>query len=188
MLRRSSGTNKSAGPDRSARPYQSPATRGANRHAAPGSNLPAEVAGSMDEIQQQIIDLRACSQPGIFIATCLPPTSCARTAERFRRDNTPKTSATMWLCCQPLGLLEADFDLGTFYTNLLSEQIAGYYDDETKEMYVVGEQFSGMERLTYSHEYVHALQDQNYDIANGLQYDTSRASRIRSAAPGCKPC
>jgi hypothetical protein len=39
-------------------------------------------------------------------------------------------------------------------------------------MYVVGEQFGGMERLTYSHEYIHALQDQNFDIQNGLGYDT----------------
>ena len=56
--------------------------------------------------------------------------------------------------------------------DLYSEQIAGFYDDETKEMYVIqGESFLGPERLTYAHEYVHALQDQNYDFENGLGYN-----------------
>ena len=43
-----------------------------------------------------------------------------------------------------LGLLPSDFNLLTYYEDLYSEQIAGYYDDETKEMYVVsGSGFSG---------------------------------------------
>jgi len=49
---------------------------------------------------------------------------------------------------------------------------------------VVGEQFGGMERLTYSHEYVHALQDQNYDIQYGLQYDTDPCKKDSERCAG----
>jgi hypothetical protein len=48
------------------------------------------------------------------------------------------------------------------FKELYSEQIAGYYDTKTKEMYVVqGEGFFGNERMTYAHEFTHVLQDQN---------------------------
>ena len=89
----------------------------------------------------------------------------------FFEETTPEDTRNEVLELSLLGLLDPGFDLDTFYTDLLSEQVAGYYDNETKEMYVVGEQFGGIERLTYSHEYVHALQDQNYDIENGLHFD-----------------
>ena len=37
-------------------------------------------------------------------------------------------------------------------------------------MFVVqGENFQGMERMNYSHEYTHALQDQNYDLRQELK-------------------
>jgi hypothetical protein len=86
---------------------------------------------------------------------------------------------------QAFGLLNADFDLYTFYLDLYSENIAGFYDNETKEMVVVqGSQFGGLERLTYAHEYTHALQDQNYDIRDGLGYneETCEGDSERCAA------
>ncbi len=51
-----------------------------------------------------------------------------------------------------LGLLPRDFDLLSFYQQLYSEQIAGYYDDEVKAMFVVKNSgFTGVERDTYAH-------------------------------------
>jgi hypothetical protein len=72
-------------------------------------------------------------------------------------------------------LLDPELDFYQFYQDLLGEQVAGYYDDETKEMYVIqGEGFNGAERFTYAHEYDHALQDQNYDLEKGLNLETNR--------------
>jgi hypothetical protein len=71
-----------------------------------------------------------------------------------------------------IGLLQPNFDLKTLYINLYSEGIAGYYDNDVKEMFVVSDTgFNGPEHLTYSHEFTHVLQDQNYDIKNGLKYN-----------------
>ena len=62
--------------------------------------------------------------------------------------------------------LEPDFDLYAFFIDLYTEQIAGYYDTETKEFFVISSnaELSEMDRLTFAHEYNHALQDQHYDL------------------------
>jgi hypothetical protein len=60
------------------------------------------------------------------------------------------------------------------------------------EMFVVqGQGFQGPEHLTYAHEYTHVLQDQNYDIKNGLNYnddacevDSERCSAILALIEG----
>ncbi len=71
-----------------------------------------------------------------------------------------------------MGMVEPGFDLYQLYVDLYTEQIAGFYDPATKEMYVVGDEgFGAIERLTYAHEYVHVLQDQHYDLNNGMGMD-----------------
>ncbi len=137
------------------------------------STLAPEIASSMDEIQQQVISIRGLQPSGTFTRAVLSPDQLRqKVLADFNKDYTSEDNRNSVIELSTLGLLAPGFDLGTFNTNLLSEQIAGYYDNKTKEMYVVGNQFGGMERLTYSHEYTHALQDQNYDIENGLKYNT----------------
>jgi hypothetical protein len=140
---------------------------------ASASTLPAEVARSMDEIQQQVIGIRGLQPSGTFTRDVLTSAQLRENVlNDFTKDTTPEDIRNEVIELSTLGLLEPGFDMGTFYNDLLSEQVAGYYDNKTKEMYVVGDQFGGMERMTYSHEYTHALQDQNFDIKNGLGYDT----------------
>lgn len=68
-----------------------------------------------------------------------------------------------------MGVVKPDFDLYNFFVDLYSEQIAGFYDDISKEMVVVqDESFGGPERMTYAHEFTHLLQDQNYNLEDGL--------------------
>jgi hypothetical protein len=67
-----------------------------------------------------------------------------------------------------LGFVEPGTDLGQLQVDILGEQIAGYYDPETKRMVVVlsndGEELSASDEITFAHETVHALQDQHYDL------------------------
>jgi hypothetical protein len=65
----------------------------------------------------------------------------------------------------------ADFDLHTTYLALMQDQVAGFYDTETKEMNTLlisgdtlGDSLPPIEQMIYSHEYTHALQDQNFDL------------------------
>lgn len=66
------------------------------------------------------------------------------------------------------GLVEPGTDVGQLQVDLLGEQVAGYYDPETNEMVVVsdgtGDELSATNEITFAHETVHALQDQNFDL------------------------
>lgn len=66
------------------------------------------------------------------------------------------------------GFIEPGTDLGQLQIDLLGEQVAGYYDPETKAMVVVStgtaEGLSASDEVTFAHEAVHALQDQNFDL------------------------
>jgi hypothetical protein len=115
-----------------------------------------------------------------------------RLIEDFKEDYPSDEVEADKITLSAFGLLERDFDLSNFYIDLLTEQVAGFYDQETKEMVVVqGEGFQGPERLTYAHEYTHALQDQNFDIENGLNYnddaceeDSERCAAIQALLEG----
>jgi hypothetical protein len=158
----------------------------------PTSVLPAEWVREMDKIQQQVIELRGLQPSGDFTRDVLTPAELRENMIRdFNKDNPPEDMRNLVIEQSTLGLLEPGFDLTTFYIDLLSEQVAGYYDNETKEMFVIGEQFGGEEHLTYSHEYDHALQDQNYDTQNDLQInkescerDPERCSAVRALQEG----
>jgi len=65
-----------------------------------------------------------------------------------------------------LGALPEGTDLGELYVDLYSEQIAGYYDPEADELFVItgDDELSVLDEVTYAHEVVHALQDQAFDL------------------------
>lgn len=74
---------------------------------------------------------------------------------------------------EAFGLIPQETDLSTLYIDLYSEQVAGYYDTETAEMVVIrpegaDDDLSPSEEITYAHEVVHALQDQNLSIDSAL--------------------
>lgn len=68
---------------------------------------------------------------------------------------------------EALGLLEPGTDLETLYLDLLAEQVAGYYDLDTRELVVPMRAggFAALERSTIVHELTHALTDQHFGIA-----------------------
>lgn len=136
------------------------------------TGISADVAAQMDQIQQQVIQLRGLpeKQP---VKRALISTDQLRqhVVNDFLNQYSEQDAKNDVIVLSTFGLLNPDFDLRTFMINLLSEQIAGFYDNKTKEMYVVqGEGFNGLERFVYAHEFDHALQDQNYNIEKGLNY------------------
>ncbi len=62
------------------------------------------------------------------------------------------------------GLLPDTLNLRTFMVGLLTEQIAGYYDPAAKVLYVVDGAEQALIDMTVSHELVHALQDQYFNL------------------------
>ena len=63
-----------------------------------------------------------------------------------------------------LGLIKPTYDMYTNALNGLTDSLGGFYFPWSKELYVIGSRFGGIEHFIYSHEYAHALVDQHYDI------------------------
>lgn len=133
--------------------------------------LSAEILNQMDEIQQQVMQIRGKELKHELQRDLMTPEELQdKIINEFFVDYTEEDVERDVKVLTTLGLLDYDFDLRQFYLDLYTEQVAGYYDSETKEMYVIaGKEFAGAERMTYAHEFNHVLQDQYYDLENGLK-------------------
>lgn len=63
-----------------------------------------------------------------------------------------------------LGLLPREINYKELILDLLTEQIAGFYDQDAKELYIMAGLPRALQRPTMAHEIFHALQDQHFDI------------------------
>jgi hypothetical protein len=155
--------------------------------------LSADLRAEMDAIEAQVISLRGLKSRLTVARILLTPDELRqRVIEDFFEEYDEQDARQDALVFSLLGLLPPDFDLYNFYIDLYSEQIAGFYDDELGEMAIIcGRGFGGTERLTYAHEYAHALQDQAYDLDDGLGYsdeackdDTERCAALQALVEG----
>lgn len=84
------------------------------------------------------------------------------------------------------GLLPDTMDLRRFLLELLTEQIVGYYDPETKVLYVVEGAPDDLVGITITHELVHALQDQyvNLDSIQKIKGEGDRQLAAQAVLEG----
>ena len=68
------------------------------------------------------------------------------------------------LVLKKFGLLPRTFNLHNFLIKLLTEQVAGYYDEKTRTMNLLDWVAPEMQKAVMAHELTHALQDQSYDL------------------------
>lgn len=85
-----------------------------------------------------------------------------------------------------LGMIPDTLDLPKLMTRLLEEQIVGFYDPETKVLYIVKDTPKDATQLVVTHELVHALQDQyvNLDSIQKLTNDNDRQSAAQAVFEG----
>lgn len=132
----------------------------------PGTeDLPEEVRidlMELVEVTETVRELEFLEPPMVTVVTE------AELAERVRDDleenleDVPADEALYDL----LGLIEPDTDLADLYLDLYSEQVAGFYDGETRELVVpvTDTGFNITQRATLVHELTHALSDQHYNF------------------------
>jgi hypothetical protein len=159
----------------------------------PQADLPPEVEDSMVSIENEVTDLRGLEPTLELTRTLITPDDLrVQYEEDFEQDYSPEEARDDVLEMAALGLIDPEFDYYNFYIEFLTEQVAGYYDPELKAMFIVqGQGFGGNEKFTYSHEYTHALQDQHYDLREGMGYndeaceeDTERCAAVLSLIEG----
>lgn len=138
-----------------------------------GDAIPPEVDRQMDQIEREVIELRGLQPTRPVARGLLSPEELREyVIDDFLQDYSEQEARDDVRTLALLGLIDPQFDLLNLYLELYNEQIAGFYDDEVEQMFVVqGTGFGGPERITHAHEYAHALQDQTWDLSEGLGFN-----------------
>ena len=161
--------------------------------ATPVNDLPDQLAGVIAEIESQVSEIRGLKKLEDVEHTLISGDELEQIViEDFFSEYSDEDAYQDVLVLSSLGLLPREFDLKGFYQSLYSEQISGFYDEETKEIFVVqGQDFGGSEKLTYSHEFTHVLQDQVYGLEEGLglneeacEEDSERCAAVQALIEG----
>lgn len=141
--------------------------------------LPADIAQHMDELMAEAEKYRGlkAKQPvasGVIEETALR----GKVAEEMRDELPPEELRSVGAGLQAFGLLPAGLDLARYYPELLTSQVAGYYDPEGKYLSIVhrdgsllgsaaeglGQEAEKLEDMVIVHELTHALQDQHFNL------------------------
>jgi hypothetical protein len=77
---------------------------------------------------------------------------------------TPEEAQANETMMKKFGLAPEDFQLRPFLVQLLTEQVAGYYDPKTQEFYLADWIDLDGQRPVMAHELTHALQDQHFNL------------------------
>ena len=84
--------------------------------------------------------------------------------EKFDEDESTKRMERSEIVLKKFGLLDRDFHLRPFLLTLLTEQIAGFYDNKTKTVNLLDWIKPEEQKPVLAHELTHALQDQRIDL------------------------
>jgi len=84
--------------------------------------------------------------------------------QKFEEDKDTKRMERSELVLKKFGFLDRDFNLRPFLLGLLTEQIAGFYDNKTKVMNLLDWVPIDEQKPVMAHELTHALQDQKVGL------------------------
>ncbi len=85
-------------------------------------------------------------------------------AARVKEEYKPEELEIEGRVLKKLRLIPQDMDVYEFAMNLLTEQVAGYYDPKTKTFYIADWLSADAQKPIMAHELTHALQDQHFDV------------------------
>jgi hypothetical protein len=124
-------------------------------------------------IEDQVVAIRGLQPKAAVSPTLLDDAGIKKLInDSFHKDNPADLMTANERIMKALGLLPANASLTDLYISLLGSQVAGLYSPDDKKLYVVSKSggLGATEKVTFSHEFTHALQDQNFDIGK-LQLD-----------------
>ena len=84
--------------------------------------------------------------------------------QKFDEDEDTKRLERSEIVLKKFGLLDRDFHLQAFLVTLLTEQIAGFYDNKTKTVNLLDWIAPEEQKPVLAHELTHALQDQKVGL------------------------
>jgi len=144
--------------------------------AAPDASVPneSEAQAILGEIEDQVIAIRGLDAADIGPAEIITREELGdELLQLFDEQYPPEEREQDNIALRALGLLEPDQDVAELQLELLGDQVLGFYNKEERRMVVVSDAGLDVEaRITYAHEYTHALQDAAFGIAS-LEIDAA---------------
>lgn len=133
---------------------------------APSSSTSADVDAIYDAIEGQVLEIRGLDPADVKRETIDADTLRQMNAESFDEDNPPDYVAGQERLYKALGLMSEDASLRDTFLALVDSQVAGFYRPDAKTLYVVSRTgtVNGADKITFAHEYDHALQDANFPV------------------------
>lgn len=128
---------------------------------ASGDPADEDVLAEIAEIEAQVIAIRGLEAAGIGTPDIITRAELAEELrqvfdERYPPEDRERDNRTL----RAFGLLGPDEDGAELQLRLLGDQVLGFYDTVADRMVVVTDAGLGpVAKLTYAHEYTHALQD-----------------------------
>lgn len=128
--------------------------------------LAQQLLDEADVIVEQVGQLRGISALGpvkksVRTREALRAELETRIAEEIKPEEIEAETRTL----VAMGLLPPNFDYAAFFVELLTEQIAGFYDDDAKELALIADNDDlDEQRMVMAHELFHAVQDQRFDL------------------------
>jgi Zn-dependent peptidase ImmA (M78 family) len=95
----------------------------------------------------------------------------ARMKALSAEEESPEEIATMTRVAKAFGLIPPDMNLEQVVIDLLTEQVAGFYDPKAKELHLADWIGIDEQRMVMAHELTHALQDQHFDLTRYVDDD-----------------
>ena len=125
-----------------------------------------ELLAELREIEQQVLAIRGLPAAEIGPPDLITRAELADELQRiFDEEYPPDERERDELALRALGLLTAEQDYAELQLQLLGDQVLGFYDDVERRMVIVTD--AGLDpeaRMTYAHEYTHALQDAAFGL------------------------
>ena len=151
----------------------------------PDSTVEAENLATLTEIERQTALFRGlqpvATVPAQFISSDQLRQNLTQEMEQDYSKEQAKDDATeLWL----LRLIDdRSVDLFQLQIDLQSEQVIGYYDQKVKALFVRndGTELSPTAKETLAHEFIHALQDQHFDLEKMLPDETTDDDKSTAA-------
>jgi hypothetical protein len=179
----SRATGAGPSPSESARPTQPSSSGNASASVEPSASGAQDAQAVFSRIQQQVEQIRELPPAGIGPAEIIGRAQLEKElADQFAEDYPKEQQDADNVTLRALGLLKPDQDVAKLQLQLLQGQVIGFYDDKTRRMVVVSEAgVNGEAKITYAHEYTHALQDHSFGLAK-LGLDDEQAEDDQAMA------
>ena len=157
----------------------------AGKEAPPSTPTPPESAEAiLDQIEVDVSGIRGLSPKAEIEPQFVTSQELKALLESDFAENNPAAELRVeQAVLTMLDLLPSDYDLPGSLLQLSEEQVIGFYDDKTNEMIILGNlsKIDIEEKLTFAHEYVHALEDQTFNLQSLPLHDKDNSDLALAA-------